>query len=121
MDRIKRLGATVAAGAAIALAGTAVASATSTSSHHHRSHAACAHGGHHARGRLIVGPAAERAASAALAATGPGRVRAVRADGTGYRVSVVRLDGTRVHVRLGSGFEVLKVRVAACQRPSGGH
>jgi len=124
MHSFKRLGTVAAAGATLAFGGAAVAGATSTSSHHARGHAACGHhaghAGRHARGPLITGPAAVQASTAALSATGPGRVVAVRAarHGIGFRVTVVRPDGVRLHVHLGAGFEVLRIRAACARTPN---
>lgn len=60
----------------------------------------------------VTGPAADRAASAALERVGSGRVTAVEReseDGATWEVEVVRADGSSVDVLLDAAYRVVAV------------
>ncbi|MBA2637253.1 MAG: PepSY domain-containing protein [Solirubrobacterales bacterium] len=97
MDKLKGVGIAVAALAAIAVGGTAIAGA------------AGAGGDDDAAERAITGPALVKAERAALAHTGGGQVTGTEAgDEEGaYEVEVTGADGRQVDVHLDRDFSVL--------------
>jgi uncharacterized membrane protein YkoI len=85
----------IAALAALALGGAAIANATQGDD-----------------GAQLIGTTLQRASAAALKATGGGTVNATEydsEDGATYEVEVTRPDGTTVDVRLDGAFEVVTV------------
>jgi uncharacterized membrane protein YkoI len=92
--RLKKIGAGLAALAALALGGAALANATSG----------------HDEGGGLSGSTAQRAHAAALKATGGGEVTASERDGekgATYEVEVRKPDGSTVDVRLDEHFGVV--------------
>jgi uncharacterized membrane protein YkoI len=94
-SKMKRVVIGVAALAALALGGAAIAGATG--------------GDDDGSERAITGNALDRASSAALEHTGGGKVTGTEAgDEEGaYEVEVTRADGSQVDVHLDKGFNVL--------------
>lgn len=96
--RLARIGAGVAALAALALGGAALAGAT--------------RGGSDEAETQLTGRQAEQAKQAALRATGGGTVEGVERDsehGATYEVEVRKLDGSTVDVRLDGSYAVVVV------------
>ena len=99
--KLKRVLITVAALAALALGGAAIAGAAS--------------GGESDAGdvsKAITGDAKARAETAALAATGGGKVNQTELDnenGATYEVEVAKTDGSQVDVRLDDAFKVVVI------------
>jgi uncharacterized membrane protein YkoI len=94
--RMRKLVAGLVVAAALALGGTALARAT----------------GVFEDDQQLVGPQADRAAAAALRATGGGTVNAVERDsedGATYEVEVTMKDGSTVDVRLDGSFGVVVI------------
>jgi uncharacterized membrane protein YkoI len=97
--KLKRVLITVAALAALALGGAAIAGAAS--------------GGESEAGdtsKPIAGDAKAQAETAALAATGGGKVNQTELDnenGATYEVEVAKTDGSQVDVRLDDNFKVI--------------
>ena len=82
--------------AVVALGGTAIARATGAFDDHQQ----------------LVGPQADRAAAAALRATGSGTVNAIERDsenGATYEVEVTKKDGSTVDVRLDESYKVVVI------------
>ena len=105
--RLKKVLITVAALAALALGGAALAGATgggnSGAQEQERSDAGDA-------SKAITGDAKAKAEQAALAATGGGEVNQTELDnenGATYEVEVATTDGTQVDVRLDDNFKVI--------------
>ena len=89
------IGAGVAAAAALALGGAAIANATDDDD-----------------GAPLKGATLDRASAAALKAAGGGRVTETEhdtEDGATYEVEVTRADGSQVDVRLDGSFRVVVV------------
>ena len=89
------IGAGVAAVAALALGGAAIANATDDDD-----------------GAPLKGATLDRASAAALKAAGGGRVTETEhdtEDGATYEVEVTRADGSQVDVRLDGSFQVVVV------------
>lgn len=96
--RAKKILVGLAAVAALALGGAAIANATQ--------------GGSDEPAQNLTGATAERAGAAALEATGGGTIKAVEADseqGAIYEVEVRKPDGTVVDVRLDSAFKLVGI------------
>ena len=96
----------VAALAAFALGGSAVANAVSNSGNAGQSSGS----GQRADEKALTGDTATKVKEAALAETGGGTVKAVEADGDGnaaYEAHVVKSDGTRVTVYVDENFDVV--------------
>ena len=93
MTRNKKIAAVAIAAAGLAAGGAAIAGA----------------GGGKDNEKPITGPALERAESAALEATGGGRVTdtEVRDEEGFYEVEVTRPDGSQTDVHLDPGFDVV--------------
>lgn len=73
-------------------------------------------------GTSVTGPEADRAVSAALAATGGGRANSVERDsedGATWEVEVTKPDGTTVDVRLNAQFGVVVTEGDAAETPDG--
>ena len=93
--RVTVIGAGVAAVAALALGGAAIANATQGDD-----------------GEALTGTTLQRASAAALKATGGGRVTETEHDseqGATYEVEVTKADGSQVDVRLDESFNVVTV------------
>jgi uncharacterized membrane protein YkoI len=86
------IGAGIAALAALALGGAAIANATMGDD-----------------GERLTGSTLQRASSAALKATGGGRVTETEREGSSYEVEVRKADGSNVEVRLDGAFNVIAV------------
>lgn len=104
---LKKVLITLAALAALALGGSALAGAAgggnSTAQEQERSDAGDA-------SKAISGDARTRAEKAALAQTGGGKVNQTELDnenGATYEVEVAKTDGTKVDVRLDDNFKVV--------------
>jgi uncharacterized membrane protein YkoI len=97
-DKMKGVVIGVAAVAALALGGAAIAGAAGN-------------GGGDGKGgdKAITGTALDKASSAALEATGGGKVTGteVNDEESYYQVEVTRPDGTQVDVQLDRGFDVV--------------
>ena len=97
--KLKKLLITVAALAALALGGAALAGASGGSENGDAS-------------KAITGDAKAKAEQAALAKTGGGKVNQTELDnenGATYEVEVTKTDGSTVDVRLGDKFDVIAV------------
>ena len=96
MDKLKGVAIAIAAVAALAVGGTAIAGAAGG-------------GDDDATDKAISGQALDRASAAALAQTGGGRVTETEmGDEEGaYEVEVTRADGSQVDVHLDKEFQVL--------------
>lgn len=95
MRRVTLIGAGVAATAAVALGGAAIANATQGDD-----------------GEPLTGSTLQRASAAALQVTGGGRVNETEHDsekGATYEVEVTKPDGSQVDVRLDGSFKVVAV------------
>jgi uncharacterized membrane protein YkoI len=93
--RVTLIGAGVAALVAVALGGAAIANATMGDD-----------------GANLTGSTLDRASTAALKATGGGRVTETEQDseaGATYEVEVTKPDGSQVDVRLDGSFKVVSV------------
>jgi uncharacterized membrane protein YkoI len=93
--RVTLIAAGVAAVAALALGGAAIANATMGDD-----------------GEALTGTTLQRASAAALKATGGGRVTETEhdsEDGATYEVEVTKTDGSQVDVRLDESFDVVTV------------
>ena len=108
MSRTKQVGLTVAALAALALGGSAIAGAASKSSTSKRSSTAQKHQG--GRGETaLTGDTAAKVKAAALAKV-PGTVVRVETDNGGvYEAHVRKEDGTEVEVKVDKDFNVTAV------------
>jgi uncharacterized membrane protein YkoI len=96
-SQVKKIAAGIAALAALALGGAAIANAT---------------GGGGDGDQSLSGATAERASAAALKATGGGEVTASELDnekGATYEVEVKKTDGSTVDVRLDKSFGVIAI------------
>lgn len=98
----------LAALAALALGGSAVANAVSNSNGNDATQSSGS--GHRADETALTGNTAAKVKEAALANTGGGTVEAVETDGDGnaaYEAHVVKSDGTRVTVYVDKNFDVV--------------
>ena len=95
-DKLKGVIIAVAAIAALALGGSAIAGAASG-------------GGSEENDKAITGSALDRASAAALEATGGGKVTETEVgdEESYYEVEVTRGDGSQVDVQLDRGFHVV--------------
>jgi hypothetical protein len=97
-DKLKKIVLGVAALAALALGGSAIAGATS--------------GGDDSSDKALTGDILNKASKAALAETGGGTIGQTETDnekGATYEVEVTKPDGTQVDVRLDDQFKVVAV------------
>lgn len=102
MDRLRKIGAAVAALAALALGGAAIAGATGGGDGSERGDG----------GGKLSGGTAQRAGDAALKATGGGTLGQMERDGekgATYEVEVKRTDGSQVDVRLDGNFGLVAI------------
>jgi uncharacterized membrane protein YkoI len=108
-DKLKGAAITVAAIAALALGGTAIAGATGG-------------GDDDATDKPIAGRALDRAKAVALAHTGGGKVSGTEVgDEEGaYEVEVTRADGSQVDVHLDKAFNVIDQSADGGQDEAGG-
>jgi uncharacterized membrane protein YkoI len=95
-DKLKGVIIAVAAIAALALGGSAIAGAASG-------------GGSEEHDKAISGPALDQASAAALKATGGGKVTQTEVgdEESYYEVEVTKADGSQVDVQLDRGFQVV--------------
>ena len=117
-NRVKRLLAGVAALAALAVGGAAIAGAatsqstTTTQTPTPAPFSGPAHGtaAHEDAEKAVTGDAAANAQAAAVQYLGGGTAGAVTTDytGTGYEVTVTKADGSTVEVHLDSSFNVMQ-------------
>jgi hypothetical protein len=94
----------LAAVAALALGGTAIAQGTATLERPERE------GGIDDADELVIGPAAEKARAAALRIAGGGKAHVELDSDNAYEVEVTRADGTTVEVDVDESFNVVADR-----------
>ena len=112
-ERIKKALMGLAALAALALGGGAIAQAGSSGGGDKAEHGEHGEQGEHGeRGESATGPQAARAKAAALEATKGGEVNAVERDGENgatWEVEVTKTDGQTVDVRLDQAYQPIVV------------
>src|SRR5947209_10288062 len=124
MLRVKKIGAGLAALAALGLGGSAIAGAASSSNTNTTTTTTAsgpgtpapasfpAHGtaAHEDAEKAVTGDAATKAQAAAVKSVGSGTAGAVTADftGNGFEVTVTKTDGSQVEVHLDSSYNVMQ-------------
>ena len=129
----KKVLAGVAALAALALGGSAIATAASSGTSNPSQSSSTAHpprpfngpapgtAAHEDAEKPVTGTDATKAQAAAIKAVGGGTAGAVTTDlpGTGYEVTVTKSDGTKLEVHLDSSFNVTRGPGGRCGPPPG--